>query len=171
MNYIDFVNEMIENKKREIELVEESASTIDKDFKSKGKKSLSSFKKVHITEDIIDKYKKEYPMLRHVRCKDTKEYISDGYIWFNNDKLVCMIGSCEYTDDHTKWIVSLEIMKEYRGYGLSNQLVDFAVKSMNCKYLSVNKNNEVAKKIYDKYGFKVYHEDDTMYYMTIDKNK
>lgn len=151
--------------------IQESVSTIDKDFKSKGKKSLSNFKKVHITETIIDKYKKEYPMLRHVRCKDTKDYICDGYIWLDNDKLVCMVGSCEYTDDNTKWIVSLEIMKDYRGYGLSSQILDYAVKNMNCKYLSVNKKNEVAKRIYDNYGFKVYHEDDTMYYMTIDINK
>lgn len=151
--------------------IEESVkSCIDKNFKPKGKKSLSSFKKIHITEDIIKKYKKEYPFLSHVRCKDTKEYICDGYIWFDNDKLVCMVGSCEYTDDHTKWIVSLEIIKDYQGYGLSTQIVDFAVKSMNCKYLSVNKSNKVAKKVYDNYGFKVYHEDNTMYYMTIDKN-
>ena len=81
-----------------------------------------------------------------------------------------MVGSCLYTDDKTKWIVSLEITKDYRGYGLSKQILDYATKTMNCKYLSVNKNNKIAKKIYDDYGFKVYHESDTMYYMTIDKN-
>ena len=146
------------------------ASTIDKDFKSKGNKSLSSFKRVHITESVISKYKKEYPFLKHVRCKDTKEYICDGYIWFDNDELVGMVGSCEYRDDKTKWVVSLEITKEYRGYGLSKQILDYAVNTMKCKYLSVNKNNEIAKRVYDKYGFKVYHESELMYYMTIDKN-
>ena len=147
---------------------ESVSSTVSKDHKQKGYISLSSLKKVHITESVINKYKKEYPVLRHVRCKDTNEYICDGYMWFKENDLVCYVGSCQYTDDHTKWIVSLEIIPKYRGYGLSNQILDYCVKSMKCKYLSVNKNNELAKKIYDKYGFRVYHEDKTMYYMTLD---
>ena len=152
-------------------LVNESAakSEIDKDFIPKEKINLSSLKKVEITEDIINKYKKEYSVLRHVRCKDTKEYVCDGYMWMSRDnKLVCYVGSCEYTDDHTKWIVSLEILPEFKGHGLSKQILDFATKNMNCKYLSVNKDNKLAKAIYDKYGFKVYTTDDNMYYMTID---
>lgn len=152
-------------------LVNESAakSEIDKDFIPKEKIKLSSLKKIRITEELINKYKKDYPVLRHVRCKDTKEYICDGYMWMNHDdKLVCYVGSCEYTDDHTKWIVSLEIIPEFKGHGLSKQILDFATKTMNCKYLSVNKDNKLAKSIYDKYGFKVYTTDDNMYYMTID---
>lgn len=143
-------------------------SNLQDNYKPKGKKKLSSFNKVHITESVISKYKKEYPFLKHVRCKDTKEYVCDGYIWFDDDKLAAMVGSCEYTDDKTKWVVSLEITKEYQGYGLSKQILDYAVKTMNCKYLSVNKNNKIAKKVYDDYGFKVYQESDAMYYMTID---
>ena len=148
---------------------ESTKSILDSNYKSKGKKNLSSFKKVHITEAVIDKYKKEYPFLKHVRCKDTKEYVCDGYIWFDNDELVAMVGSCEYRDDKTKWVVSLEITKNYKGYGLSKQILDYAVKTMNCKYLSVNKNNKIAKKVYDDYGFKVYQEDNTMYYIYPDK--
>lgn len=152
-------------------LVNESAakSEINKDFIPKEKIKLSSLKKIRITEELINKYKKDYPVLRHVRCKDTKEYICDGYMWMNHDdKLVCYVGSCEYTDDHTKWIVSLEIIPEFKGHGLSKQIFDFATKNMNCKYLSVNKDNKLTKSIYDKYGFKVYTTDDNMYYMTID---
>lgn len=148
--------------------LEGTKSDLQNDYKPKGKKKLSSFNKVHITESVISKYKKEYPFLKHVRCKDTKEYICDGYVWFDDNKLVAMVGSCEYTDDKTKWVVSLEITKEYQGYGLSKQILDYAVKTMNCKYLSVNKNNKIAKKVYDDYGFKVYQQSDTMYYMTID---
>lgn len=147
---------------------ESVSSTVSKDHKQKGHIKLSSLKKVRITEYLIDKYKKEYPILRHVRCKDTDEYVCDGYMWFKDDNLVCYVGSCQYTDDNTKWIVSLEILPEYRGYGLSNQILDFCVKSMKCRYLSVGKTNKLAKKIYDKYGFKVYYEDKTMYYMTLD---
>lgn len=148
----------------------EIASTIDKNFKPKEKINLSSLKRVHITEAIIEKYKKQYPDLRHVRCKDTDTYKCDGYIWFDNDNLVAQVGSCEYLDDGTKWIVSLDIMKDYKGHGLSKQILDFATKTMKCKYLSVDKNNKLAKMIYDEYGFKVYYEDDNMYYMTLEAN-
>lgn len=148
----------------------ETASTIDKNFKPKDRIELSSLKKVHITEAIIEKYKKQYPDLRHVRCKDTDTYKCDGYMWFDKNNLVAQVGSCEYLDDGTKWIVSLDIMKDYKGHGLSKQILDFATKTMKCKYLSVDKNNKLAKMIYDQYGFKVYYEDDKMYYMTLEAN-
>ena len=148
----------------------ETASTVDKNFKPKEKINLSSLKRVRITESIIEKYKKQYPDLRHVRCKDTDTYKCDGYMWFDNEILVAQVGSCEYLDDGTKWIVSLDVMKDYKGHGLSKQILDFATKTMKCKYLSVDKNNKLAKMIYDQYGFKVYYEDDKMYYMTLEAN-
>ena len=148
----------------------EIASTVDKNFKPKEKINLSSLKRVHITEAIIEKYKKQYPDLRHVRCKDTDTYKCDGYMWFDKENLVAQVGSCEYLDDGTKWIVSLDIMKDYKGHGLSKQILDFATKTMKCKYLSVDKNNKLAKMIYDQYGFKVYYEDDDLYYMTLEAN-
>lgn len=153
------------------EIIDESKSELDSNFVPKDHISITSLKKVHITEAIINKYKKEYPVLRHVRCKDTKEYKCDGYMWFNDDdELVCHVGSCEYLDDHTKWIVSLEVLPKYKGHGISTQILDFAVKTMGCKYLSVNKNNKLAKHIYDKYGFKTYQDDKSMYYMTLESN-
>lgn len=159
-------------KARRVVHVNESSvkSNLNKEFEPKGKLNLSSFKRVHITEDIISKYKKEYPFLKHVRCKDTDYYKCDGYMWFDKEKLVCYVGSCEYLDDKTKWIVSLEIVKDYQGYGLSKQILNYATKVMSCKYLSVNKDNEIAKNVYDKYGFKVYQKSDKMYYMTIDNS-
>lgn len=159
---------MVKVSNGKVKINESVSSTVSKDHKQKGYIKLSSLKKIRITESIINKYKKEYPVLKHVRCKDTDEYICDGYMWLKDNALVCYVGSCKYNDDNTKWIVSLEVMREYRGYGLSNQILDFCVKFMNCKYLSVRKNNNLAKKIYDKYGFKVYYEDKNMYYMTLD---
>lgn len=158
----DTMNESISYK---LTSLDETKSTIDKNFEPKGKLNLSSFEKVHIDENIINKYKKEYPMLKHVRCKDSDDYICDGYMWLDGENLVCTIGSCEYRDTHEKYIVSLEVMDKYKGYGLSKQLLKFAINTMKCSKLSVNKNNEVAKKVYDDFGFKVFHQDDNMYYM------
>lgn len=152
-------------------LNESIASTLDPNFVSKEPIKLSSLKRVRITKAVIDKYKSTYPDLRHVRCEDTKEYKCDGYIWLDNQgDLVAHVGSCEYNDDHTKWIVSLEVISKFKGHGLAKQILDYATKTMHCKYLSVNKENKLAKSIYDKYGFKVYYENENMYFMTIDPN-
>lgn len=152
-------------------LNESIASTLDPSFVPKEHLSLSSFKRIHITKAVIDKYKSAYPDLRHVRYADTKEYRCDGYIWLTKqDEPVCHISACEYTKDDTKWITSLDVRSNFKGHGLSTQLLDYATKSMNCKYLSVNKANKLAKYIYDEYGFKVFREDDRMFYMTVDPN-
>lgn len=151
-------------------VTESEVSKVDKDFKPKERMKLSSFQKIHITEPVIEEYKSKYPDLSHVRCKDTDTYKCDGYMWMDGENLVCHVGSCQYLDDKTKWIVSLEIAKNYKGHGLSKQLIDYAVKNMKCKYLSVDKSNKLAKMIYDEYGFRVYQEDKKMYYMTLDKN-
>ena len=158
------------NESTKLELLHEEKSELDDDFKPKKRISLSSLKKIRITDSVIEKYKKEYPVLKHVRCRDTSEYKCDGYMWFDaQNELVCHVGSCEYLDDGTKWIVSLEVLPKFKGHDLSKQILDFATKNMNCKYLSVNKNNKVAKYIYDQYGFKTYQDDENMDYMTIDK--
>lgn len=158
------------NESTKLELLHEEKSELDDDFKPKKRISLSSLKKIRITDSVIEKYKKEYPVLKHVRYRDTSEYKCDGYMWFDaQNELVCHVGSCEYLDDGTKWIVSLEVLPKFKGHDLSKQILDFATKNMNCKYLSVNKNNKVAKYIYDQYGFKTYQDDENMDYMTIDK--
>lgn len=145
-------------------------SELDDNFQPKKHISLSSLKRIQITNDVINKYKEKYSGLRHVRCEDTDTYRCDGYMWLSGRELACNVGTCEYLDDGTKWIVSLEVNREYQGHGLSKQILNFAVKQLNCKYLSVNKNNKLAKKIYDDYGFKVYEQDENMYYMTLEKH-
>lgn len=69
-----------------------------------------------------------------------------------------------------KNVSDLEINEKYRGQGLSYQLLDYAVKKCGAKNLAVNKNNYIAKHVYDKYGFEITDQDDDMYYMSL-KNK
>ena len=125
-------------------------SNIDKDFKSKGKLSLSSFKKVNFDKSIVDEYKSEVKLLRHADPKDK------GYAWIDkDDNLVayCTVDDSKSKDDHI-WITAIEVYKQYQGYGLSKQLLDVAVKELKGDALSVAVDNKVAKNIYDKYGFK-----------------
>ena len=165
--FVKFFSKRVGEKK----LNESISSTVDPNFIPKEHLTLSSFKRVRITKAVIDKYKSTYPDLRHARCEDTKAHRCDGYIWLTKqDEPVCHISACEYTEDDTKWITYLDVRPNFKGHGLATQLLDYATKSMDCKYLSVNKANKLAKHIYDEYGFKVFREDDRMFYMTVDPN-
>ena len=68
-----------------------------------------------------------------------------------------------------KNISDLEISENYRGLGLSYQLLDYSTKICGAKNLAVNKSNAIAKYIYEKYGFHVTEEDDEYYYMSLDE--
>lgn len=66
-----------------------------------------------------------------------------------------------------KNISDLEISENYKGLGLSYQLLDYATKRCGAKNLAVKKSNTIAKYVYDKYGFQITYEDDEYYYMSL----
>ena len=138
-------------------------SSIDTDHKQKGKKALSDFHKIKVTKKLIDEFKGEYKYLKHIDHRD------DAYIFFDDDNKIVGVIAVEHKDSDYEdgdWITALEVSKEYQGYGLGTQLLDFAVKNLHADSLSVNRNNEVAIRMYEKYGFK-YNKNDTgtMIYM------
>ena len=57
-----------------------------------------------------------------------------------------------------KYIQAIEVGKQYQGQGVGKRLLDDLLK-MGAERLSVNKNNIIAKRMYDK-KFKVENEDD-----------
>lgn len=123
-------------------------STIDKDFVSNGKLELSKFTKIKIDKKLITDNKSKYKLFRHIDAKD------NGYAWMDGDKLVG-ITVVDTTKQDYNWITAIEVAKEYQGYGLGKQLLDFAVKSLNGNALSVAIDNEIALSMYKKYGFKI----------------
>ncbi|MCM1295168.1 MAG: GNAT family N-acetyltransferase [Muribaculaceae bacterium] len=129
------------------------ASTIDSDFKGGKKLKLNSFKRQELTEQLRKSYSEEYPMLRHFYSSDN---FHKAYIWTDNKKIVA--GLCVSKPDDKfpgqTWITSLEITKDYRGHGLSKQLLDFACRNCNANALGVAEDNEIARRLYEKYGFK-----------------
>lgn len=58
--------------------------------------------------------------------------------------------------DGNWWIEALEVFPAYKGYGLSENLMDIAVNNFGATYLTVAKKNKVAHELYKKYGFKDY---------------
>lgn len=144
-------------------------STIDKDFKAKGKLSLSEFKRVTFDKSIIDKYKNTTKNLKHTDPKDK------GYAWIDKDGNLVAYCTVDDSKDKNIWITAVEVTKDYQGYGLSKQLLDVATKELKANALSVSINNKLAKNIYEKYGFKVSKDSEesvkkgksTMYFMYI----
>lgn len=112
-----------------------------------------------INNASIKKYKNQYKQLSHVRVNANTK----GYLYLINGKVQAMINIEDKSSDI--WIQGLEIFGESKGKEYSKYLLDIATQDLGATHLSVNKNNILAKKIYDKYGFEVYYEDDNMYYM------
>ena len=59
-----------------------------------------------------------------------------------------------FNDRGHKIINNFEVTPKYRGQGLSEDLLDFAVKKKGANHLWVNDDNKIAKYVYTKYGFK-----------------
>lgn len=68
------------------------------------------------------------------------------------NKVACVF--MVYNDRGHKIINNFEVTPEYRGQGLSKDLLDFAVKTKGADHLWVNDDNKIAKHVYTKYGFK-----------------
>lgn len=136
-------------------------SNIQDDYNPKGKKSLSSFKKEKISKDSLDKYKKDFKALSHIRENCL------GYIYLDKNIPMAVIAVEEKSD--CNFIQAVEIAKNYQGYGLSKQLLDVATKELKATRLSVNKKNKLAIEIYKKYGFKKYDESESMMFMSINE--
>lgn len=116
------------------------------------------FKKIPMNERNIKLYKSKNKGLSHIRTG--KDY--EGYIYISNDDEVIGFVNMRISD---KYIQAIEVGKQYQGQGIGKRLLDDLLK-MGAERLSVNKNNIIAKRMYDK-KFKVENEDDNMYYMVL----
>lgn len=149
---------------KQMESMNESTvkSNIDKDHQQKGRKSLSELKEVVMTADQIAKYKDDNKMLKHILPDDGKDVNSDKKHfacvgWMDGINLAAIVSvrypTSNSRDDYN-WIQALEVTENYRGYGLSAQVLDYAVKKLHGNALAVHNDNEIAHKLYLKYGFK-----------------
>ena len=138
-------------------------SNIDKDYKSKGKKNLGSFSMIKANKDFINNNKKQYSMFKHIDYKDTV------CVWKDKDNIVAVLAVDPVDHGDKKiWITALEIVADYQGYGLSKQILKYAVDTLKATALTVNKENKVAIKIYEDFGFKKSpksNKDSAVYYM------
>lgn len=148
-------------------IFEDVSSVIQKDFKSKHDMNLSQFEKMRLSDAAIQVYKQKLPSLSHVRINNNTK----GYIWIDKKTdMPATIVNVEEKDDGFTWIQAFEIFVPYKGHGLSKDILNVAIRELKATNLSVNKDNQVAIKVYKSYGFKTYKTTESMYFMSIDKN-
>ena len=128
-------------------------SIVDDNHKQKGKLKLSSFKKIRLTNDLRKKYSADYKFLKHFYGADETH---ETYAWFDKEELVgaICVSQPDKKFDGQIWLSDFEITPKYRGYGLSSQILDFACTTCKVDALGVAHDNEIARKLYEKHGFK-----------------
>lgn len=127
-------------------------SDVEKDYTPKGKKHLNSFQRVEVTQSWINSYKDKYPELKHLRPSDK---YNKTYAWMDKNELVAYLNVSVENPEDTKvvWITNMRVQDDYKGYGLSKQLLDYATKTLKANHLGVAEDNKLAQKIYKDYGF------------------
>lgn len=129
-------------------------SFIDKNHKQKGAKKLSEF--------------------RLVKTQNNDEGKSYNLKWYDGNKLVAKVTTDSIpASDGYRWFGSLQVSKQYRGYGLSNQILKLIISKYKAGALAVYKDNEIAYNLYKRHGFKIdkNRNNKDYYYMYLEKNK
>lgn len=135
-------------------------SDIDPNYKAKGSKKLENFKLVQVDNLFIEKWKEYYKFLKHIDLND------NVYCWVDKDQIVAVL-MIDNKDDKIHFITGIEVTKAYQGYGLGNQVLEFAIKR-GANQLSVMKDNKVAIKMYQSHGFRIVNDlNSKMYLMSL----
>lgn len=71
--------------------------------------------------------------------------------------------------DHKNYLTYMIVINEYRGRGLSKQLIDYAVKKLHVVGTVVPEKNERAIRIFTSYGFKPETKMKNKQFMTLKK--
>lgn len=146
-------------------------SKLKDDFIKKPEANLNDFNRVSLEEffkreyTTFDKFLEVITLgcsfLLKPRIKKFADYSDDkkfksllkGCAFYDNDNKIVGVVQVFTQVDGTNHIEYLELVRKYKGMGLSKQLLDIAVKEFEGVHLSVDNDNEVAISVYKKYGF------------------
>lgn len=128
--------------------------------------SLSRLKKLKIDDKVIEKYGYYINGLSYVRTTNN----CTGYLWVDPKHKYRMTNIpmpvCYYNVQHKKdensdtgeviWIQAIEVSEDYQGRGLAKQMLDICINEEHATNLAVDKDNEVAIRLYRSKGFVPY---------------
>ncbi|MDD5382883.1 MAG: ribosomal protein S18-alanine N-acetyltransferase [Candidatus Margulisbacteria bacterium] len=97
----------------------------------------------------IEKLSFKYPKPEAVFREDEHKYL----VAKDNDKVVGYIGIEKILDE--EHIINMAVDPGYRGQGIGNRLMQHVLNDEDVFFLEVRVSNETAKKVYERYGFKV----------------
>lgn len=132
--------------------------------------------KVKIDDEVIEKYGTLMPGLHHLRTTNN----CTGYLFLDpnskpkKDRPVCYYNVQRKKDEsygEVVWLQGIEVDEDYQGRGLAKQLLQMAIANDGVTNLAVNKNNEVAYRLYTSMGFRQYNTNGSMINMQLPKKK
>lgn len=129
-------------------------SDIDPNHEQGRKLSLSSLKKFTIDEKKRKNLSKKYKFLKHFYGNDEWHQTIGWMDRKGNLVAAICVSKPDAKYDGQIWLSDFEITKEYRGRGLSKQIVDYACRNCGVDALGVATDNKIARKVYEDYGFK-----------------
>ena len=116
-------------------------------------------------DPIIGKAQNDYMLEKFQSVSAIKEQFKKGYLYYwvkYENKNVGFLGF--YPIDNKLYLSKFYLLKEYRGKKISRIMFEFIVnyakkEGLKSIYLNVNRNNEVAIKVYEHLGFVIIREE------------
>ena len=141
----------IQNPLQSSSVFTEEASKVDANYKTR--KTGIPFKIIDIKDASAKKYLKE-----NSYCKEYYEYITTEQIGeIVVDPTTDKIAGYVFIDNkkYPGFITPIEVLPKYRGYGIGTKLLKDAIRKYDAVDLCVDKDNEIAIKMYKDHGFVV----------------
>ncbi len=150
----------------------------------RSKISLDDFEVIIIDENnfsqMMSKYKKlDLPWFNKKRSlkdgviwvrvitKDTHKVVATADIWSAKlaiEQRVAMYDNVPYDETKT-YLNDITVRKDFHGRGIGKQLLKYLISKFNIGYVESYKEGEVATRLYQSLGFKVYYTDEDIYFM------
>lgn len=127
------------------------ASTVDDDHVQGKQYDLRDFTQITVTEEWLRSMKKSYKFLSHIPA--TKQGV-DTIAWMDHNQLVAIVSvDTEPSKRERIWIHNIQVANEYRGHGLSKQILRYVIDKYKTNALAVKSDNLLAHKVYQDIGF------------------
>lgn len=127
---------------------------------------------INFLEDFINN--KIPNTFRYFNNKSPQEIIKNHYITLIYIEDKKSVGYAHIDFDGLKYWFGICILQEYQGKGIGSKLIhkilqDFNTSNIQKLYLSVDKTNITALKLYIKNGFQIWEERNTLYIMYLER--